>query len=513
MQSTLLLIQIILYSALTLPNGSAKDSLSGQHIRGKEEKAEGRRNNRRRKRHLGGKKSKKLGRGNADITSNFLVTFLSRVEDLTERDFRMLENRFADAYNYLTSERSIIHVDINHQSQSSMANKSMTTAKTFIYEVDADCNRQCVRDGLTHSDEINNFRGLRGKKDDYKRLKKKDSGSKSYESGTRKGKRAKKPNKFSRGKKASGGNLPTEDELRREYSEEIRYLNLHSLLLSVSGVSEVAELEKLPSPGMKAFWTTLVEIDVTGDTSFLPSNLQTLEAAFLESYKQLNSLNSQTCDPLFRVANSTEAEIGSSTTTADVQNYKISFSVDFTCRGCPQIQPLFAPDVTSRIFVPVATNFNKNDYHNDYNTTSYDIKKVGCDGENGRYGDCGDSCSECFCPVKAYYNRAPTASEFLPVFDNNVRILKQQGEVLYINSVNDVNEIPVDVPMLRPTPRPTPQPTSQRNGISVSNRVPKSNSQQALESVLPTLPLESVSPSYKMDGFDELIESATPSSP
>jgi len=455
--------------------------------------------------HRGG--SKKAGRKNGDIESQFLVTLIGRVKDFSENDYGIFENRFADAYNYLTNTRNIIDVEINYKLDFNMTNAHGSSVKTYIYDVEADCHGQCFGATLTQTNKVHNSRSLQPKK----------------------------------GKKGDRqGGLPTEDELRREYQNEIRSLNLRSLLSSID-VAGVAELKDLPSPGISELRSTNITIDFTGDTSLLPSDLQDLEEIFLQSYDEVNALNSQTCDPFFRTVSVTTARPGPGTPTVDVQNYQIIFSVDFTCRGCSSSERLFddterrlqTTDVSLKGIrglkkqassIKDYSSMSENDYYKD-GDDDYDDDDV--DGVS-------NTCQECFCPINALYGRAPTTVEFLPVFDNYVRIKVQQGIITYINSVDGVTETSATTvvdeddetfatKVAVATATTTSNTEIKTNDVIGSTHTPprrspreppeSSDRRQPPKSVGTSSPSPSITPSFRIDGLFEDDSSQAPSSP
>ena len=53
---------------------------------------------------------------------------------------------------------------------------------------------------------------------------------------------------------------------------------------------------------------------------------------------------------------------------------------------------------------------------------------------------------DCLCPINAEFFRAPTTDEFLPAFDNNIRILTNIGIIDYIDEVVSVVEVSSGTP-------------------------------------------------------------------
>mmetsp|Transcript_24106 Transcript_24106/g.35719 ORF Transcript_24106/g.35719 Transcript_24106/m.35719 type:complete len:180 (+) Transcript_24106:238-777(+) len=172
-----LFIQMVVCSTLAITSISGQDSSRVHYIRGQEDETT--RELTRRNRYGDDNTNIETDIGinfESDSASRFLVTLIARVNALTDKDFHMLEKQFAEAYNSLTARRYIIGVDIDRSSTSILDSGSMTISKTYIYEVEANCPGQCTLTDDTRSisspDETNPFRALQGKKNSYKKGKK-----------------------------------------------------------------------------------------------------------------------------------------------------------------------------------------------------------------------------------------------------------------------------------------------------------------------------------------------------
>ena len=186
------------------------------------------------------------------------------------------------------------------------------------------------------------------------------------------------------------------------------------------------ELFQLPCSNNVVNLDTILIIDCLGEADLLTANeLDIFAQATLDTVNSLNRLNEETCDPLFRVALSADAELLNPDTN-DRRNlqvikkfFKVKVIVKYTCRGCGKNTNLVKNDASRRRMLEFHS-------HND-------------GFRRGLQLSAGDE--DCYCLTGATDFREATRGEFNAAFKETIAELVNDGSLTSITDVGSLIEV------------------------------------------------------------------------
>ena len=233
----------------------------------------------------------------------------------------------------------------------------------------------------------------------------------------------------------------TEEAFAAAYGAAVRAKS-GELGTAVTDVTDVAEMGPTACAASTTDFSSDVTVTFRGDASLWSINQQqVLAESFGQTYRSLNSLNPDTCDPLFRDVFTTtvlrvdefefnrrlEEESSDNNNVAQQhrslqarRNFSYLYRVTGQCRGCPSNSRLFAQGASGRRLLPRTAH------------APFDF-----DRSRNLQDD------TCMCPVTASETRAPTNEEFRVAYDADINILQEEGLInsAFIESVVDVREV------------------------------------------------------------------------
>jgi hypothetical protein len=195
------------------------------------------------------------------------------------------------------------------------------------------------------------------------------------------------------------------------YNDAVRTLDLDG---SIDQVVNVVVEEYVNCEEYTEFESDVV-VSFTGNPSLsTTSQLEALEESFIQTYSELNSLNSDTCDPFFREAVSVDLITSGQRRLLSQRNLATGFNylyrVNARCRGCGNNSRLFGEGSGRRLLGLV------------------DPRQLQQDS--------------CVCPVDATEFRAPNEEEFQVEYATAIEVLKSENVIdgNFIESLEDVQE-------------------------------------------------------------------------
>jgi hypothetical protein len=195
------------------------------------------------------------------------------------------------------------------------------------------------------------------------------------------------------------------------YNDAVRTLDLDG---SIDQVVNVVVQEYVNCEEYTEFVSDVL-VSFTGNPSLsTTSQLEALEASFIQTYSTLNSLNPDTCDPFFREAVSVDLITSGQRRLLSQRNLATGFNylyrVNARCRGCGNNSRLFGEGSGRRLLGLVDPRQLQED--------------------------------SCVCPVDATEFRAPSEEEFQVEYANAIEVLKSENVIdgNFIESLEDVQE-------------------------------------------------------------------------
>lgn len=244
---------------------------------------------------------------------------------------------------------------------------------------------------------------------------------------------------------------PLEQDFQAAFNRSALFLRNESLFEALDGVTEALEVEQVPCDSNQTEFVTAVELEALAITPNLTNaTLATLENQFLSSY---NNLAERFCDPLFRTvqgvkivnasllnatetANQTQAPTGtrrlqgggntnpSNTTNAAnttvVFRYRFTYSISGRCRGCPRNERLFDEGARRRNLAEITSGAPERDH-----------------GLRRRL----QTNNTCWCAAITVVQGAPTQREFSRGFEEDVKVLANDGVLEELTEVVEVAEL------------------------------------------------------------------------
>jgi hypothetical protein len=231
---------------------------------------------------------------------------------------------------------------------------------------------------------------------------------------------------------------PSRVEFDAAFNQTMTILIAEKRLRFVTAVGETAEVEEISCPAQVDDRQTQLVIEVEGDTyAVADSAISTLEETLQET---LVGLFSEFCDPEVRNVLDVQFDrfglVQSGRLQSNSMSFLLSFTIVFSCRGCPSDASLFGNDDPRRLLL-------SND------------KARGASARHLQSN--GDSC---FCDVNVVAARPPTGTEFEVIFQDAVRAADLTTNFA-ITDVRETEVTPAPISFAPVTPRPmTPQPVT-----------------------------------------------------